>query len=358
MIKTRVDKGVSVAKQLVKQKSIVGVIGPYSSRSVAHVMNEYCQSGLSLISPTSTSRIRDFQRTAQANLEKNLDNSCFFRPTGTSKEATEEVLDYLERKGYKNVLILYDDADMYALSFYNSLAHHISENPNILSERFSFNYQIDEQGNSRFVKKEIGKITEQIAAWKTKYENQSDKTVLVLIYGAYTDSQSTSKLEVIKANNGRFFIIGSNSVYEPLLLDKLKDNGFDNSSMEKMLITIPWFPSELDTDKQKTTDFRDYWQLDTNIDLTSYYAMSYDATQMLIDAIDKQKNGNSTRQKILNALKDANFEIKDGNTILLTRKKITLNGSDPEFPFFHLIKPDCSASTCRWKKLDLKTLSK
>jgi ABC-type branched-subunit amino acid transport system substrate-binding protein len=94
-----------------------------------------------------------------------------------------------------------------------------------------------------------------------------------------------------------------------------------------MIVAEFWFS---DKPRQKSSD--------------RMYAMSYDATGMLIAAISKElDNGKEpTRQNLPQQFKNLQMKGLTG--------EITLEGSDRTNAPYHLIQPYCANSNCEWVK--------
>jgi len=174
-------------------------------------------------------------------------------------------------------------------------------------------------------------------------------TCIYVISDAFIDTESKEKkIQIIKENRGTFLIAGNNPLFNDEVLELVDTIG--RESLEKMVIAIPWYPS--DEESKKLADFVDQkplpWSTSTKPKLNWQMAMAYDATKMLVEAIVQQLEQGQTpsREGTRNTLAKDDF-----NTEGLTGK-ITLKGSDREDQSSSLISPDCSTTPCDWRKIN------
>jgi ABC-type branched-subunit amino acid transport system substrate-binding protein/uncharacterized protein YukE len=322
------DGALKVAKELVGREKIMGVIGPYSSHATYYVLDDYLKK-LVLISATSTATIEDFKAQDK---NKSQDFSWFFRPIPTTEIAAQDLVKYLKKQGYQQVIIFHDN-DLVAQSFYNNFKEEL--------DKLSIN-----------IKGEVNITTSpinQVNSLKQKFNQIKDKTALVIISDAFIDTESKEKkIQIIKENRGTFLIAGNNPLFNDEVLELVDTIG--RESLEKMVIAIPWYPS--DEESKKLADFVDQkplpWSTSTKPKLNWQMAMAYEATKMLVEAIVQQLEQGQTpsREGTRNTLAKDDF-----NTEGLTGK-ITLKGSDREDQSSSLISPDCSTTPCDWRKIN------
>ncbi len=320
------DEALKVAKELVGREKIMGVIGPYSSHATYYVLDDYLEK-LVLISPTSTATIEAFKAQDK---NKSQDLSWFFRPVSTTEIAAQDLVKYLEKKGYQQVIIFHDN-DLVAQSFYNNFKEELDKS------------SINIKGKVNITTSPIDRVN----SLKQKFNQLKDKTALVLISDAFINTESKEKkIQIIKENRGTFLIAGNNPLFNDEVLELVDTIG--RESLEKMVIAIPWYPS--DEESKKLADFVDQKPLpwSTKPKLNWQMAMAYDATKMLIEAIVQQLEQGQmpSREGTRNTLAKDDF-----NTEGLTGK-ITLKERDREDPSSSLISPDCSTTPCDWRKIN------
>lgn len=315
-------EALKVAKELVGREKIMGVIGPYSSHATYYVLDDYLEK-LVLISPTSTATIEAFKAQDK---NKSQDLSWFFRPISTTEIAAQDLVKYLEKKGYQQVIIFHDN-DLVAQSFYKNFKEELDKS------------SINIKGEVNITTSPIDRVN----SLKQKFNQLKDKTALVLISDAFINTESKEKkIQIIKENRGTFLIAGNNPLFNNEVLELVDTIG--RESLEKMVIAIPWYPS--DEESKKLADFVDQKPLpwSTKPKLNWQMAMAYDATKMLVEAIVQQLEQGQmpSREGTRNTLAKDDFKT-EGLT-----GKITLKGSDREDQSSSLISPDCSTTPCDW----------
>jgi len=316
-------EALKVAKELVGRGKIIGVIGPYSSHATYYVLDDYLKK-LVLISATSTATIEDFKAQDK---NKNQDFSWFFRPIPTTEIAAQNLIKYLENERYQQVIIFHDK-DLVAQSFYKNFTKQLEKSSINIKGRVSIKDSPISLDVERF---------------------KQNKTALVIISDAFIDTKSKEKkIQIIKENRGTFLIAGNNPLFNDEVLGLVDTIG--RESLEKMVIAIPWYPS--DEESEKLADFVGEkplpWSTSTKPKLNWQMAMAYDATKMLVEAIVQQLEQGQTpsREGTRNTLAKDDF-----NTEGLTGE-ITLKERDRKVQFSSLISPDCSTTSCDWREIN------
>jgi ABC-type branched-subunit amino acid transport system substrate-binding protein len=343
-----------IAKQFDGKKSLIlGVIGPYSSSNLAYVLPIYTKNQVPLISPTVTAAMTDIK--AEIGFSKQ-NTSFFFRMPEDTDASTRSSLNYLKNKGYKQLIVFADDKDLYSLS----LLKRLREQNN--TYKFSI---VKHDNNSDFIptrnNNNLPEVTRSLIA---KYGNQRTTTAILYFQGAYKDKLDEDSLkrkliQVLEENQGEFLVLGSNPVRQDGLFDSLNNNA---TILNQLVVIQPWFLSGNSTQFRK---YQDFWK---SKDIVNWrYIMAYDATQVLLYAINNRENKNQypTRQQIQQILtsdlvqnKGCADKTKLGITDYILTTKITFNGSDrcpnPDgIDGYLLIKPvEIKPGTWDWKAVD------
>jgi ABC-type branched-subunit amino acid transport system substrate-binding protein len=336
------DKALEVAKAFIKEKQIIGVVGPYSSKVTRYVIDEYRKGEIVLISSTSTATIDAYKNEIKNNSKDYF--SWFFRPISTTRTAAEALVKHLKINKINAVKIFYQDQDLFGKSFYKEFKDQIKKS-NIKTIGADIQYI---KSNSELIRSELINL-------KTKYAKE--KIALAMITDAYTNSESVKKkLLLVEENNGKFFIAGSNTLYDYEILRLSNSSKLDKRTLENMVVSIPWHA--LVKDRKKLEDFlgfkinekSTFWSINEP-QLSWHMAMSYDAMQIFIEAISQQiKQGKEpTREGTRDVLASPTFKT-EGLT-----GKIAFNGSDRADQFYSLIQPDCSTSPCGWREVERYT---
>jgi ABC-type branched-subunit amino acid transport system substrate-binding protein len=326
-----------IAKELINNKQILGVIGPYSSRATYYVLDTYKDNKMVLVSSTSTATLEAYK-----NEDKKIcqDFSWFFRPIPTTRTGSKALLKYLEKKGYKYIKIFYQDQDLFGKSFYMDFKSNLKD-----SKLTAISPDV------QYIKKTEAQIAEEIIVLKKTHDR--NKTALVVLADAYTNAKSRpKKIRIVSENKGTFFIAGSNTLFENDFLNLFPK--ISKESLEKSIISIPWYPSSQSLEKlnsffkvENSDNNLRFWSIDRP-QLTWHMAMSYDATQMFVEAISQQvlRGKKPTREGMRDALANPKFKT-EGLT-----GTITLNGSDRADQFASLIRPNCSTTSCAWQQVE------
>jgi branched-chain amino acid transport system substrate-binding protein len=292
-----------IAQELVKRQDVLAVIGHYSSHLSINVKPIYESNKLVLLSPTST---------ANDGLSSTHPNNIFFRPVSTTQLASYSLVDYLIAKGYQKVAIFYTTGKAFSEAAKKDFK-------NALNDRIQIVADFD-------LREDTSKIKSKVAWVKQKFKNAA----IALFPDAYTISNDSNKLEVIKENNGELLIVGGDTVPEDKVL------ALGKTALQKMVITVPFYASD-----NTAKEFQEFWG---NTELNWPVIMSYDALQMVIDAIQFQLDKPS-REGIQKALVNPKFSSQGFSG------KITLKGSDRQENTNTLIAPDCSSEPCTWREI-------
>ncbi|NEO55055.1 MAG: ABC transporter substrate-binding protein [Okeania sp. SIO3B5] len=252
-----------VARELVNDSSIIGVIGHNSSSASQAGLAVYEEAGLPMISPTSTST--------------SLSGKAFFRTVPSDAAAGEKLANYAYNK------LLIDNA----VIFYNPKSSYSSS----LKEAFEKNF--DSLG---------GQVIRSVDLSDPEFDAKIDITRIALKKEAqaallFPNTQFTSvALEITKANSQleteeRLKLLGGDALYSPTTLKA-------GASVEDLILAVPWFAkSPLSQDFSKMAEKQ--WGGLVNWRT----AMSFDATQAFINAF----SSNISRSEVLQQLQGINL---------------------------------------------------
>ena len=263
-------------------------------------------------------------------------------------------MDEPKTKDIKNILIFYHDKDLYTESFYKDLIM-LAQDSGI--EAKSINYLEDKQ-----------EITKKLTDLKREYDR--NKTMLILLDDAHTQPEGEKiPLEILKVNNTFFRVAGNNSLYDTLIDDFEKIQNVNYSILNDMAIALPWYPSEAEYKRMKEIFEGDIFEQILEPDAKDKpmslwaMAMSYDATQMLTEAISTQIDNQSRfpskmsqspgrkpqslrRKHIKDILSDPDFK-SEGLTGLI--KLVGPNRQNKTSP---VLVTDCNRKGCKLKRPD------
>jgi ABC-type branched-subunit amino acid transport system substrate-binding protein len=168
-----------------------------------------------------------------------------------------------------------------------------------------------------------------------KRAQKAGAQAIVLIPDAYTSDapERDRLLSIIGANNGKLPIIGNEIVNDQTLFTRFTDR-----QLQKLVISLPWHSSSY---QNNTIVAPNFWgnkaQLDHRI------AMTYDATQVVIQALDRlpiERKPIEARQEIQKIISSSTFNISG-----LTGE-VSFVGSDRSQSINSLVRPKCIARKC------------
>lgn len=244
------QRATEVAKRLASDPNLLGVIGHNSSDATQAGLAEYEQAGIPMISPTSTS-------TA-------LSGNSFFRTLPSDAINGQKLADYawytLE---IDNVAIFYNPNSSYSKS---------------LETAFSQAFQ---QFGGRVVKT-IDLSNEQLDPQREIQNLQGQVEGLVLFPNTAYISVA---IALAVANNNQMKLLGGDALYNPNTLTS------GSNAVEGLILAVPWFA---DGKYAEAAERRWLGQVNWRT------AMSFDATQAMINALSEQASRSSVLQNLRN----------------------------------------------------------
>jgi ABC-type branched-subunit amino acid transport system substrate-binding protein len=268
-----------VAQQLVKDDSILGVIGHNSSDATQKALPEYEKAGLAIISPTATSVL--------------LKSSVFFRTVSSDASAGKKLAEYT----FNNLKL------KRAVIFANPNSPYSNSIREVFTNRF-------EKLGGEVVRKPLINLTDpnfdtrsEISA--TVYSKDKFAQAAML----FPDTQSTGTVikiakEITRRNarlkddpqSGRvkeLKMLGGDTLYGD---DTLKNGG---KNVEGLIVAIPWF-----RESSPAKAFAERSEQEWGGGISWRTATSFDATQAFIKAL----SNNATRTNLLEKLPSINLD--------------------------------------------------
>lgn len=249
-----------VARELIKNQNILGVIGHYTSQNSAAVLPQYESAGIAMISPGSTST--------------SINSRVFFRTVLSTKVDADKLADYAINHGYKRVVIFYNPDDIYSNNVKEEFEKLFKDNNGEVI------YTQNLADASLNTSAEISKIKEKNADAIVLFPN----TELTSVALAIARAQGSKKLP----------LLGGNALYNQ---DTLKSGG---DAFEGLVIYVDWF-AENQNSKKFAEEAKGMW----GGQISWRTATAYDATQAFIKAISMSNN--PSRQTVLQNLKSINL---------------------------------------------------
>jgi ABC-type branched-subunit amino acid transport system substrate-binding protein len=259
------EKSQQVAQELIKDNSILAVIGHNSSDATRAALAEYEKAGVALISPTSTST--------------SLTGNNFFRTVPSDAASGEKLADYAKNSlNVSKVVIFYNPGSVYSTSL-----------------REAFIKKFEKLG---------GEIVRDIDLSNPNFNAELEVPRSVFRYQAqaallFPDKQYTSvALEIARANaellaspsnqqKRGLKLLGGDALYNFATLNA------GETAVEGMILAIPWF-----TGTSQSQPFSQAAQRQWGGQVSWRTATSFDATQALIAALSPDASRTSVLQKL------------------------------------------------------------
>ncbi len=259
------EKAKQVAAELVKNKSLLGVIGHSYSEGTQAALTEYQKVGIPIISPaSSTTSLHD--------------NSVFFRTIPSNAAMGDKLAKYAINNLHLTRVVIFKSTSLFSQS---------------MTEEFQKKFQ--ELG---------GKIIDEVDLTQSTLDakNEVNLSLDKQAQGAVliTDQQySNVALDIAKANNnlsnynqkkGRLKLLSTN----PLYSDEILSQG--GKAVEGLITVVPWF-----RDAEKAKKYAQAAKKLWTIDVSWRTASSYDATQAFIQDFSANSNPKTTLASLVNA---------------------------------------------------------
>jgi branched-chain amino acid transport system substrate-binding protein len=252
-----------IAETLADDPSVLGVIGHFGSEATLAGAEIYNQRQLVMISPTSTS----VQLSGQGDY--------IFRTVPSDRFTATTLSNYLLSEiGEQSAAVYYNAASDYSTSLKNQFTTAFTTDGGQVVEEFdvsSASFSAD-------------RSLEQAA--------QRGAQALVLTTNTSTLDQA---LQIIQTNSQQLPLLGGDSLYNPRILQVGQTNAVG------MVVAVPWIISP-NLQSPFVRSAQSLWGGDVNWRT----AMSYDATRVLLEGLQR----NATRQGIQQALSNPEFEIE------------------------------------------------
>ncbi len=276
----QLEQATEVAVQLVKDSSILGIIGHNSSDSTKAALQEYSKTEIPVISPTSTS--------TQLLGKKN-----FFRSLPSDAAGGKKLAEYAFKKLEIKTVAIFSNPD--------------SSYSDSMREEFSKTF---ENLGGKVLKPEINLADKSLdmdaQVSRSLFRHQAQAAVLIPDRDRINTALEIAKLNqdvVSRARNRNrnisgMKLLGGDTLYS---YDTLSKGG----TVEGLIVVVPWF-REAEQAKDFGKKAKEQWRGE----VSWRTATSYDATQALIHAL----SANSTRTTVIENLRNNNFVVNNTKT--------------------------------------------
>lgn len=292
----REEEAKARASLLVKQSSILGVIGHWTSETTLAAVDTYQNGKLVLIAP--------YAMTTEFTTNP---RNFLFRTVPTTEDKTDSLVEHLLNIGQRQAAVFYTP-----------------QSPFSSDSLRNFKQKFETKGGRIIKVQEYDLSKSNFNANKALKEvRKYGETPLVLFPDAQITDALKNSIELIKTNNGRNLIVGEWVLYSPQTLSIR-----DLKLLEKVVLFVPWHPRSSPNQKF-TQDTRELWHGPVN----PTTATTYDATRTLIKALEMSKK--PTRKGIQKTLASPGFSA-DGATGTI---EFTSNGhrKNPSGELVHIV---------------------
>ncbi len=309
-----------IAHQLVSKEDILAVIGHYASEVTLEVVPVYQKHELVVISPGSTSE--------ELSQWGKIPHHFFFRTVPTTKVAADYLVRHLNNKFSQKTAAVFNVPQS---SFSRSLSTEF---------RTSFLNSSREVLDNEFDLSSSGFNAE--AAIK-QAQKQGATVLAVFPDGGTSTNGIPNTLRLIRANRGSNWIVGSNTLYSRDTLELLGED-----ALNRFVVVTTWHYLDSHQNPEFPQAARRLWKGD----VSWRSAMAYDATRVLITALEKQSS--PSRERLRKVLADKHFQAQGATGM------ISFDGGDRKESFSTLVKvvrSECSSVGYAFVPVDYQNLA-
>ncbi len=279
-------KAKQIAEKLVSKSDILAVIGHFSSDTTLAAADVYQQHKLVMISPTSTSE--DLSKFGKAP------EHVFFRIVPSDRVTAQALANYLVNNArQQKAAVFYDSHSNYSKS---------------LREQFRISFRA-RGGQLIEGKFDLSDPFFNAAAAINRAQQKGAKALVLLPNSQTSSNAFLNALKVIKANQGRYWMVGGDSLYNSEILEMA-----GKDAVNRLVVVVPWhrlsspnpnFPKEAGS----------LWRVEVSCWCTAF---AYDASRALITALKKQQQPN--RIGMQKVLADPTFQAEGATGKILFKK--------------------------------------
>jgi branched-chain amino acid transport system substrate-binding protein len=255
-------KSKEIARKIVQDKSILGVIGHNSSAATQAALEEY-NGNIVVVTSTSTA----------SDLGKDM-KGMFYRTVTSNQMLLERLVNYLKSKNINKVAVVYEYDDTSSKDYSQSFKDYSAK------EGININREIEIKKSENILPTDITGIIKA----------NIDSGVGAILHFTQTEEAQKFSLKLIQENtkqpkSKQLLMLGGDSLYQC-------DNLGPYSS--GLILSVPWFKGANEASKSFNEKARDSLTI-TRGDVHWRTATSYDATIAFADAFAKYTNDDITR---------------------------------------------------------------
>ncbi|MDY6803538.1 MAG: ABC transporter substrate-binding protein [Cyanobacteriota bacterium] len=263
------DMSKQVARELVKDTKVLGIIGHNASSASEAALVEYEKAGLPMISPTSSST--------------ELSSEFFFRTVPSDEATGQKLAEYAKGKDFDRVVVFYNPKSSYSKSLQDAFDRSFRALGGRVVRTVDLN---DEELNA----------DEEI---RISVEEEGVKAVVLF---PNTDTTSVA-VEIAKANirlpeQQQLQLFGGDTLYSGKILSSAKE------AVAGLILAIPWFARSTEPEGKNSRDFALNAVTMWGAEVSWRTATSYDATWALIRALNLGSTESPSRESVFKELPD------------------------------------------------------
>jgi ABC-type branched-subunit amino acid transport system substrate-binding protein/serine/threonine protein kinase len=287
-----------IAEKLVSKGDLLAVVGHYASEVTLEAVPVYQQHQLVLISPGSTSE--------ELSHWGDIPNHVFFRTVPNTRVAAQYLASYLLTQAKQQTAAVFNVPQS---SFSRSLGAQFdisfpASGGKVLENKFDLS-------NPMF----------NAAAAIDQAQKQGATALAVFPDGGTTAYGVPNTLKLVKANQGRNWIVGGSTLYSSDTLELL-----GKDALSRFVVVVTWHYLDSDRNPEFPLAARKLW----GGDVSWRTATAYDATHALSLALGKQPS--PSRASLQQVLADKNFQAQGATGV------ISFLGGDRKESFSTLVK--------------------
>ena len=277
------DMSTQVARELVNDNNVLGIIGHNASDASKAALVEYEQAGLPMISPTSTST--------------ELNSEFFFRTVPSDEATGQKLAEYAKQKGFDGVVVFYNPNSSYSKS---------------LLDAFDRSFRRLGGRVVRIVNLSDEQLNADDAIRKSVEEDRVKAVVLFPNTGTILPA-----IEIATANSElpqqeQLQLFGGDALYSGQILSSGQE------AVAGLILAIPWFARSTESEGQNSREFASKAVTMWGAEVSWRTATSYDATWALIRALILNSSPPS-RESVFKELPDIELPLEQtsGNEIFV-----------------------------------------
>ncbi|MEH1823906.1 MAG: ABC transporter substrate-binding protein [Nostoc sp.] len=247
-----------VAEELVKDQSLLGIIGHSSSHVTKEALNTYEKAELPVISPTSTST-------------KLQQSKFFFRTVSSDEAIAKKLTGYALKEKINKALIFCNPDDPYSNSIREEFRIQFEKDNREIFEKPCINIAASDF-NEYKIKQMLDQYKPQAILLFPDTQHLPEAITTIKARKEWLDSTGLQQRPDIK-------LLGGSSLFSDRILEGSGD------AVEGLIVAVPWFRNAV-----KSISFTKVAEKQWGVKVGWYTASSFDATQVFIESFKLSPN--------------------------------------------------------------------